>query len=83
MFAYLATGSDEFVFIARPDLRWMLDQHAETLRVGNQDHDTWITAAAMARRAMAAQWLWDSPVITDDNRRELTDHFIRCALAYN
>lgn len=32
---------------------WMLDRHDETLKVGAQDHDTWIYASALPRRAVA------------------------------
>ncbi len=47
--AWVATGEKKWAEVAARDLRWMRDQYENTLDVGNQDHDTWIHAAAMTR----------------------------------
>ncbi len=81
--AWLATGERDFAEIARRDLVWMLDRHGETLAVGAQDHDTWIYAAALARRAIALDWLWDAEVLEEDERERLADFFVAEALRYS
>ena len=59
-FAHLITGRPEFADIARADFLAMVENLPETLRTGNQDHDTWIYAAALARRAASLDWVWDT-----------------------
>lgn len=63
-FTALVEDTPEWRTIAVRDLNWMLEQHSETLRRGFQEHDTWIYAAALVRRAIAADWLWDAPEFT-------------------
>ena len=80
--AFLITGEDEFAAIARRDLRWMLDHHEETLAVGSQDHDTWIYAAALARRAISMDWIWVGDVLTEAEKSEASEFFITEAWKY-
>lgn len=82
-FAFLITGEAEFAEIARRDFLWMLDRHEETLAVGSQDHDTWIYAAALARRAASLDWMWDRGVLDADEQERLADFFITEALKYS
>ncbi len=76
----VATGDDEFVQIARRDLAWLADNYEATLAVGNQDMDTWMYAAPMARRAIALDWMW--PWLDDAERTRYSELFVRDSLRY-
>lgn len=79
-FLAMAEGDEEFIAIARADLAWMADHYDETLAVGNQDYDTWMYAAPMARRALACDWMW--PWLDAAERRRYADLFVRDSLRY-
>ncbi len=74
------TEEEEFTAIARRDLAWMADHYEETLLVGNQDYDTWMYAAPMARRALACDWLW--PALDAAERTRYLELFVRDSLRY-
>lgn len=76
----LATGDPEFIAIARRDLAWLADRYEETLAIGNQDMDTWMYAAPMARRAIACDWLW--PWLSPEERARYAELFVRDSLRY-
>lgn len=79
-FIAMATGSEEFIAIARGDLAFMADHYEETLAGGHQDMDTWMYAAPMARRAIAADWMW--PWLDAAERERYSELFIRDSLRY-
>lgn len=91
-FAHLITGRPEFAAIARADFLAMVESLPETLRTGNQDHDTWIYAAALARRAASLDWIWDAPrdranpaagnVLSSAEQQLVAEHFITEAHKY-
>lgn len=79
-FLAMVEEDDEFIAIARADLAWMADRYQDTLAVGNQDYDTWMYAAPMARRALACDWMW--PWLDEAERRRYADLFVRDSLRY-
>ncbi len=81
-FAFMITGEKEFAEIARRDFLWMLDKHEQTLAVGAQDHDTWIYAAALARRVASLDWIWNREVLDAEEQNRVAEFFITEALKY-
>ncbi len=81
-FAYVATGDEKWAAIGARDMRWLRDHYEETLDVGNQEHDTWIYAAVMLRRAVALDWLWDSGALSAEELDGLADLFITDSFKY-
>jgi hypothetical protein len=80
--AFRVTEDARWGEIARRDLLHLRDCYEETLEVGHQDLDTWIYAAAMARRAIALDWVWDTGILNDSERDGFAELFVSDSLKY-